>query len=295
FKGLVNRFKNCKKIENWYVSPSGKIVDPFKCLNKVFEMNEFTFFRMMNEYRQEVKESGNVFREIWETLSELIEEPNPQYGHLYTIKRFLAQIPGNSILHVANSNSIRVVQHFKILPSVDVHCNRGTDGIDGSMSSMIGQASSTDKIVFLMIGDLSFFYDMNALWNRHVGKNVRILLNNNGGGAIMHMPKRPDFAAEHLPNFISAKHSTSARAWAIDRGFKYLTASTREEVEEQMQIFTNEKTERPIIFEVFSDMLEDTEILKGYYQDIKRDTLEEKLRKRAGVVKRKIYSILGRS
>ena len=100
-----------------------------------------------------------------------------------------------------------MAQLYHLDSSIEVHCNRGTDGIDGCMSTTIGFASETDKPVFLMIGDLTFFYDMNALWNRQLGSNVRIFLDNNGGGAIMHMPNRPAFALEHLPNYISAKHN----------------------------------------------------------------------------------------
>lgn len=292
-KGLINRFSAQRKVTNWYVSASGKIIDPFHRLSRVYEMDEFTFFSKVAQFA-EWNDPDCVYQDVWTTLSESIDEPEVEYSHLYTVGKFLKSLPKNSVLNIANSNSIRLAQLYKFDDSIEVHCNRGTDGIDGSMSSMIGYAAaSPEKLVFLMIGDLSFFYDMNSLWTRHLGKNVRILLSNNGGGAIMHMPKRPDFAAEHLPNFISAKHNASAKAWAIDRGFKYLSAHTKEEVQENIQKLTNPMEDGPIILEVFTDMFSDTRILKSYYTTVKRKTLEDKLRSKGTVVKKKIFSIMG--
>ena len=134
---------------------------------------------------------------------------------------------------------------------------------------------------------------MNALWNRKLGKNVRILLSNNDGGAIMHMPNRPELATSLLPNYISAQHHTSAKAWVEDRGFTYLSAYNEDEVKEGVKRLTDLSVEGPIILEVFTNMLEDTKIIKGYYATIKRATLEDKLKNKAIVIKRKIFEVLG--
>ena len=101
--------------------------------------------------------------------------------NLYTVKTLMKHIPKNSILHLGNSTTIRIAQLFELDESVEVYCNRGVNGIDGCVSTFVGQACVTDKLCFLIVGDLTFFYDMNALWNRYLGSNVRIMLNNNGG------------------------------------------------------------------------------------------------------------------
>lgn len=291
FKSFMSSIKG-HKCENWCIHPSGRIYDPFKgLLTNVYEMNEFTFFRNVAEVATMVAEPS--YAETWKVISESIEEPQGEYAHVNTVGSFLRQLPKNSILQLANSNSVRLAQLYHIDPSIEIHCNRGTDGIDGCMSTTVGFASETEKPVFLMIGDLTFFYDMNALWNRHLGKNIRIFIQNNGGGAIMHMPKRPDFAAEHLPNFISARHDASVKAWAEDRGFKYLSAHTPEEVKAGAKILTDLSVEGPIILEVFSDMLEDTKIFKNYYAIINRDKLDKSLKTRTKIVALKVLSILG--
>lgn len=291
FKGFMNRARS-RKCENWCIHPSGRIYDPFKgLLTNVYEMNEFIFFRNVAEEVTNIPES--TFADTWKVISDSIDEPQGEYAHVNLVGPFLRQLPQNSILQLANSNSVRLAQLYRLDPSIEIHCNRGTDGIDGSMSTAIGFASETDKPVFLMIGDLSFFYDMNALWNRHLGKNIRIFVQNNGGGAIMHMPKRPDFAAEHLPNFISARHDASIKGWAEDRGFKYLQAHTQKEVEEGTKVLTDLNVEGPIVLEVFSDMLEDTKIFKRYYATINRVKLDRSLKTRTIEVVRKVLNVLG--
>lgn len=289
FKGFVKRAqKNGCKMENWFVHPSGKICDPYKgILSNVFEMDEFYFFEQMANAKDNIP-SDPDYAESWKIISNAIEEPSVDYGHINAVGKFLKKIPNNCVLQLANSNSVRMAQLYHIDPSIEIHCNRGTDGIDGCMSTTVGYASETEKLTYLMIGDLTFFYDMNALWNRQLGKNVRIFLDNNGGGAIMHMPKRPDFAAEHLPNFISARHNASAKAWAEDRGFNYIAAHTEEEVEEGVNRLTDINADGPILLEVFSEMLEDTKIFKGYYASISRQKIDNSL---IGVSKRVVLKV----
>lgn len=290
-KSFFKRATDCR-IENWYVHPSGKVVDPFHKLTNIFEMDEFTFCKYATEANTSVI-AEQYYAETWKVMSDSIDEPKVEYGHINAVGKFIEKIPNGSILHLANSNSVRIAQLYDINPSVEIHCNRGTDGIDGSMSAAVGYACETDRLNFLMIGDLSFFYDMNALWNRHLSKNMRIFLDNNGGGAIMHMPDRPEFAMNCLPNFISAKHNASAKAWAEDRGFKYVCAHNSDEIDKGVNILTNPNIEGPVLLEVFSDLFEDTAIFKGYYATISREKLDKRLSKVSKEIARKILHALG--
>lgn len=130
----------------------------------------------------------------------------------------IKSLPEKSVLHLANSSVVRYAQLYAISPTIEVCCNRGTSGIEGSLSTAVGYAATSDKLNFAAIGDLSFFYDMNALWNVNVGSNLRILLLNNGGGEIFHtLPGLEMSEASH--KFITAVHKTSAKGWAEERGF----------------------------------------------------------------------------
>ena len=107
------------------------------------------------------------------------------------------------------------------------------------------------------------------------------------------MPDRPEFAMNCLPNFISAKHNASAKAWAEDRGFKYVCAHNSDEIDKGVKILTNPNIEGPVLLEVFSDLFEDTAIFKGYYATISREKLDKRLSKVSKEIARKILHALG--
>ena len=93
--------------------------------------------------------------------------------------------------------------------TVQSYCNRGTSGIDGCVSTAIGSAVSSKKGVTLIIGDISFFYDSNALWNNYIPNNFRIILINNGGGNIFRFISKIKFPKK-IFNFFETKHILSA-------------------------------------------------------------------------------------
>ncbi|MBP3692298.1 MAG: 2-succinyl-5-enolpyruvyl-6-hydroxy-3-cyclohexene-1-carboxylic-acid synthase, partial [Clostridia bacterium] len=128
---------------------------------------------------------------------------------------------------------------------------RGVNGIDGSLSSFIGQSCVHNGLCFLIIGDLSFFYDMNGLWNRYVGSNVRIMLNNNGCGEIFYGNKNQD--KNTVGNHIAADHNTTAKGWVESIGFNYLSSKNKAEFDKNLKLFFDESTEGPVFFEVFTD------------------------------------------
>lgn len=119
-----------------------------------------------------------------------------------------------------------------------------------------------------MIGDLSFFYDMNALWNGHIRNNVRILLLNNEGGEIFHaLPGLK--LSEYTHRFVTAVHSTHAEGWARERGFEYRSAHNEEELEAGIATLTDTEAQRPVMLEVFTDKSTDVRLLKEYYRLLK--------------------------
>ena len=293
-KGVVSSLKTKKyDIENWFVHPCGKVIDPYQgILTNIFEMNEFSFFKNVAESINTSFEEP-YFAESWKVISESIDEPNTGFCHINAVGKLLSHIPQNSSLHLANSNSVRLAQLYKIDSSVEIHCNRGSDGIDGCMSSAVGYASETNELTYLIIGDLTFFYDMNALWNPQIRKNLRIFLDNNGGGAIMHMPNRPQFATELLPKYLTAHHNASAKAWAEDRGFKYFSARNLDELEVGINKLTDKDAEGPILLEVFTNLFEDVKNLREYYVQINRSKLDNSLKTCSKKVIKKVCSVLG--
>ena len=252
--------------EHWHVSPDGEVTDLYCSLTTVIEMDPFEFLEKIAGL---LENHTPEYPRIWEDYCKAVPEPEFAYSEMAAVGALIKSLPEKSVLHLANSSVVRYAQLYAISPTIEVCCNRGTSGIEGSLSTAVGYAATSDKLNFAAIGDLSFFYDMNALWNVNVGSNLRILLLNNGGGEIFHtLPGLEMSEASH--KFITAVHKTSAKGWAEERGFLYLRAENDGQLAETMQTFTCPETvERPILLEVFTDKDEDIQMLKNYYHQLK--------------------------
>jgi 2-succinyl-5-enolpyruvyl-6-hydroxy-3-cyclohexene-1-carboxylate synthase len=280
-KALLKLFP--EKFEHWQVGPEDKIIDPFRRLTEVFEMSEKTFFNKITSIDNNTHEPDKSYRKNWLDISRSIEEPTPPYSQLFAIRELMKSITKNSVLHLANSNTIRMANMFEIDKTILCYCNRGVNGIDGSMSTAVGYASNSDKLNFVIIGDLSFFYDMNAIWNKHLSSNLRILLVNNEGGSVIHSPFNINIRSI-LPNYTSAGHNTSPKGWVESRGFKYISANNENDVKKGISILTSKEENGPIILEVFTDKDKDVDVFLKYQQEINRITFSERLERKTKAI-----------
>ncbi len=254
-------------VEHWHVSTNGNVVDLFGTLTTVIEMDPFEFLEriapMMDMQTPE-------YPRQWENLSQAIPKAEFAYSEMSAIGALISRLPVPCSLHLANSSAVRYAQLFDVPAETEVLSNRGTNGIEGSLSTAIGYAASSNNLNFIVIGDLSFFYDMNALWNANYGNNIRILLLNNGCGEIFYALPGLELH-ENAEKFVTACHRTSACAWAKDCGFEYLSAKNEEELNHAIEHFTNPSTTNsPMLLEVFTDKQNDIELLKTYYHNLKQ-------------------------
>ncbi|MDY4250010.1 2-succinyl-5-enolpyruvyl-6-hydroxy-3-cyclohexene-1-carboxylic-acid synthase [Bacteroides pyogenes] len=249
--------------EHWHVSPDGEVVDLYGALTCVIEMDPFEFLEKIAGW---LDNRTPEYPCVWENYCKTIPEPEFGYSGMSAVGGLIKSLPESCALHLANSSAVRYAQLYPIPSAVEVCGNRGTNGIEGSLSTAIGYAACSDKLNFVVIGDLSFFYDMNAFWNGHIGANLRILLLNNGGGGIFHtLPGLEMSGTSH--KFITAVHKTSAKGWAEERGFLYLRAENEEQLTEAVQILTRpEPMEKPVLVEVFTNKNKDARILKDYFK-----------------------------
>ncbi len=141
-----------------------------------------------------------------------------------------------------------------------------------------------------MIGDLAFFYDMNSLGIRNVPDNLRILLLNNGGGAVMHVPMPSDYSAA-AGRHVSAEHSMSARGWVESLGIEYSAAPTADSTVAGIGWLTDLSEHGPRVLEVFSEKRSDIAQLKAYYSALAGDdklTVRRRIRRLGGRVLRRL-------
>lgn len=253
--------------EHWHIALDGQVADLYGSLTTVIEMDPFEFLEKI-AYLLEPKPTE--FPKIWELNTRPLPEPEFPYSEMGTIGALIKSLPTPCALHLGNSSTVRYAQLFNLPDEVEVCCNRGTSGIEGSLSTAIGYSVCSDKLNFVAIGDLSFFYDMNALWNGNFGCNLRILLLNNGGGEIFQaLPGLTMSGKTH--RFVTASHATKAQGWAEERGFAYTAVHNADELAVAMSAFTaNEPAPQPMLMEVFTDKGEDVKLLKEYYHQLKK-------------------------
>ena len=258
--------------KTWIVNERGAIYDTFQNLTGVIEGAPYDVLELILRYVRGEKERQRLpfesgFRSRWTTLIQQVRAQNerfhPPYSSLLAVKRFFETVSnkGRYVLHAANSMSVRLVNHFA---SDYVFCNRGVNGIDGSLSTAAGCSLVTTQNVYCVIGDLSFFYDQNALWHS-LGGNFRVLLLNNGGGVIFQsLPGLKDSTAQQT--LISAQHHTTAWGICQQNNMAYLSAHDEEELENNMNHFVNDNFDRPVVFEVFTSQEQDERAMNEYKQ-----------------------------
>lgn len=257
--------------EVWRVSEDGEIRDTFRALSNVFEMTESTFFEHYSKNKEVQNDSYLLLCKS--KLSKLYNKlPELPFSNIWIASKLAQRIPEKSTIHFGILNSLRSWNLFELPQSVQSYCNVGGFGIDGILSSVIGASLfNKDKLYFCILGDLAFFYDMNALGNRHISNNLRLLVINNGKGT--EFRNYDHYAAqfgEDADDFIAAaghfgnKSKNLVKNYATDLGFEYLTASNKEEFEKQYEIFiSSEKLNKPILFEVFTTNEDDSNALKA--------------------------------
>lgn len=271
-KQLKQWLRQNPSLVHWHISPDGDTPDLFCHLSAVFEMTPATFFNHLNQLPILLTGESDTFHRKWHDKGYLHPAASFPYSEMGAVERLIRLLRANPTqdvtLHLANSSAVRYAQLCPPDSRVTVRCNRGVNGIEGSLSTAIGYAAASPQTNYIVIGDLSFFYDMNALWNGHIHDNVRILLLNNGGGEIFHaLPGLK--MSERTHGFVTATHSTTAQGWAKERGFDYLSARDEAGLEEALARFTAPADGHPRLLEVFTDKDEDVRLLKAYYHSLK--------------------------
>lgn len=249
---------NAKQV--WRVNPDGKFRDFFKKLSGVFQMDETDFFKHYTLDKYTSKDSlflicQDEFKKVTASIPEM------PFSNLYVGQKLGMKFPDDSILYLGILNTLRTWNFSEINPKVRTYANVGGFGIDGTLSAAIGSSfANPQRLTFVVLGDLSFFYDMNSIGNHCLNKNLRVLLVNNGKGIeFRHLNHQAAFMGADADDFVAAaghwgnKSHDLVRHFAQDLGFKYITASNKEDFENVYCEFLDVNfSDKPIFFEVFT-------------------------------------------
>ncbi len=279
-KSLKKMLRSADIRQHWEVNEDGEAHDMFQQQTGVACCPAKTFLRALLEEtcrRKPVDDAlSSKVRPCLESVGRVVDAFVPPYSQMMAVRELERRLceeyggtggsgcgeassgsckasPGCEV-HYANSMAVRLGCQYST--SRYVWCNRGVNGIEGSLSAAAGFSLATASAVFCVIGDLSFFYDQNALWNAQLRGNFRVMLLNNGGGFIFNRLPGLDASHASMP-YISGTHAVTAEGISRQNGALYLSAHNEEEFCAQLPRFVAEPWQQPVVFEVFTCVEED--------------------------------------
>lgn len=242
--------------EHWHVQDNPFWIDPFRSITKKIEMDPLVFFDELLNKDGITKNDSKDFVKFWELENSQISQGltrklKQTYSEIFALHSLLANLTKNVRLHVGNSMPVRYLNilHGLLPKSHKIYCNRGTSGIDGSLSTALGQALTTEKDIVAIVGDVSAHYDKNAFWNTYLPKNFKVIILNNGGGVIFGMIDGPR-KQESFERFFKTKQPFSFEKIAEGFGLKYMAIKQNFDMD-SAAAFLNQPG--PLIVEIFSD------------------------------------------
>ena len=257
-----------KPKHHWHID-SLRAYDTFGALTKHFEADPNVFFDTFlpltkateSNYFQQL-DAVKVLRKL---KSDIYLNKIP-FSDFKVFEKVMQCLPTNSQLQISNSSAIRYAQLVAVDPSIEVYCNRGTSGIDGSTSTAIGAAVANEKQTVFITGDIGFLYDSNALWNNYIPKNFKIILINNGGGGIFRiLPGHKETPV--FNTFFETSHCLTAEHLAKMYGFEYCIASDEASLAISLTALYAQN-EKPSILEIFTPTLKNDSILLQYFKEL---------------------------
>ena len=254
----------CKAQETWVVNETGEVTDTFQNVTHVIQGDGDV---VADQIRFLLEQQPHPFVQLWDELIERVrrqaEAYQPAYSQMAVVKCFEDTV-GDIAVHYGNSSAIRLANIYARHP---VWCNRGVNGIEGSLSTAAGFSVVVDDRVACVLGDLSFFYDQNALWNQNLRGNLRILLLNNGKGGIFNMLR----GLENSPardRLVAAEHQTSAEGICRQNDINYLKVNGVQHLQHAIDTLLFMDSERPVLLEAFTNADVDECTLRDYYRSL---------------------------
>ena len=215
--------------------------------------------------------SQKAFHDKWQSVLDFAAKTAadyvPNFSQMAAVKYLEEQLNDMEYpfhVHYANSMAIRLAN---IYAGHAVYCNRGVNGIEGSLSTAAGFSLATSDMVFCVIGDLSFFYDQNALWNSNLRGNLRIVMLNNGGGGIFRQLAGLE-CSEARDTVVAASHNTEAQGICTQNDIGYIKAKGMEEMQMGMVRLLTAATKRPMLLEIITDPADDARAMKQYFKQL---------------------------
>jgi 2-succinyl-5-enolpyruvyl-6-hydroxy-3-cyclohexene-1-carboxylate synthase len=252
---------------HWQLESSLPYIDTYQCLDLIIPGSAVEILNKMP-----FGKTKSTFSKVFQAKNQLITKrhdafvANAPLSDMSAVTNLLKLAPKNTTLHLANSTSVRWTQLFPTREDLTYFCNRGTSGIDGSLSTAAGFAYASNQPTIFLTGDLSFIYDSNGLWNNYIGDNLKIIVLNNNGGNIFRFIGDKQLMEKSL-DFFTTPHKVNIKSLVEAYGLNYLACDKDEKLVESIESLF--KANKATVLEVFTDSDLNTENYKGYFRNIK--------------------------
>ena len=258
-KSMRQFLQGCRPANSYVVTADGKLTDVLMTATDIVEATPSQALDAMAAAVDGKHNADTAWTERWHGIcaQSVVSGCDPEYSQVAAVREFFKAIEGcDCCVHLANSMSVRA---GLLYADRYVYVNRGVNGIEGSLSTAAGFSLMSAVPVYCVIGDLSFFYDVNALWHGDLCGNFRILLLNNGcGGIFRRFGKLEDSPA--LDGMVMARHNTSAEGACQQNGVAYRAVHEAAQLADGIRWLTHEQCPTPMLLEVFTDDEEDQRV-----------------------------------
>ena len=269
FTALIGRVSNMS-IEHWDINDEGRVFDTTRGLSIIFECSPAYFFGNVSQYG---KSNDGLYYNNWNEILSKRKVDITDYSNLYVAKRVLDCLPSNVLIHTSVLNNMKFANYFELPENARVFGNICADGIDGALSTFLGQADAYEGLSLLMIGDLSFLYDLNAIKLIQSNKIRILLINNYAGGEFHYNISKQRISSLDL--HIAAGHNTKIEQTTSLAGIEYLRASDKASLETALVDFYK-SSDSPVLLEVFTDANNDGITLRTFLATNQTDTKHAK-------------------
>ena len=253
--------------EQWQFESTLPYIDTYKSLTTIVPglavniLNKMPLGKTASIYSEKLQKQMQKIAQRHDAFVD-----SPELSDMSAVTNLLKMIPENTVLHLANSTSVRWTQLFPTREDLTYLCNRGTSGIDGSLSTAAGYAYASNQPTVFLTGDLSFIYDSNGLWNNYIGNNLKIIVLNNNGGNIFRFIGDKELMAKSL-DFFTTPHHVQLKSLVEAYDLNYQACDKKETLIENIEgLFMARKA---TVLEIFTDADLNTENYKGYFRNIK--------------------------
>ena len=263
-------FRQNKPKHNWRVGNYLLDEDTYQSKTKSIKVPAEHFLEFISQL--ETKNISN-FGNKWKAKDFISQQKHlnfiesAPYSDLTVFDLILDTLPENCNLQMANSSVVRYCQLFNPVQSITYYANRGVSGIDGSTSTALGMAvANPDKLIVLITGDLSFFYDSNALWNNYLPSNFRIIVINNNGGGIFKIIDGPQSTMQQ--HIFVAPHNGKIEHLCKAFNVEYLYANSISSLEGIMYNFYSTNSNKTKLLEINTSQVVNEQVLKNYFKKL---------------------------